>query len=171
VTDPVRRNNYFCGKVLTAEHFQVEQDYHRDMRHRQNQLQGSGVVTGLEVSVEKPWTVVVSPGWAIDRLGREIVLTESVRLDASTTGTPEFVVTAAWAEEPASPVPALDGSCDAQYDYIEERPRIEIIDASSVDPLAVILGQVRRKRNSIGHPDRARREQLRPRRDSPGPDL
>jgi hypothetical protein len=76
---PLQRVNYFSGRLLTAKDFQDEQDYdiERDRLHNRC-LHGAGVVCGLEVSVDAAQNRIhVSPGLALDCLGREIVLPEA----------------------------------------------------------------------------------------------
>ncbi len=72
----MKRVHYFNGQLLTAADFQTEQDYHLAKERRINlRTGGPGVVSGLGVSIESDGGhVVVRPGVAIDRLGREIVL-------------------------------------------------------------------------------------------------
>lgn len=74
---PPVRNNYFYGKLLDVFHLEMEQEYFNDKRWLLNRLiTGPGVVCGLKVELtgdEKG--VVVLPGLAIDRCGREIIVT------------------------------------------------------------------------------------------------
>ena len=80
----LKRPNYFAGRLLTAEDFQAEQDYHRSKAQRHNlHLHGSGVVMGLQVSVENSAAgsvVVVEPGIALDPTGHEVELDELRKL-------------------------------------------------------------------------------------------
>lgn len=76
-----QRNNYFYGKLLDVPHFQMEQDYFNRKRWLLNRLGlGEGVLCGLNVAA-KNGQVYISPGVAIDALGREIIVPESVSLD------------------------------------------------------------------------------------------
>jgi len=69
-----RRNNYFYGKRLDVEHFRMEQDYGKEKQWLLNRLTlGKGVLCGLRVDVEEG-RLCVSPGVAIDGLGREILV-------------------------------------------------------------------------------------------------
>jgi len=74
--EPILRNRYFHGKMLTAGDFQLEQDYFNQKRQMLNRLlHGSGVVAGLTVRVQADLqTVNILPGLALDSLGREIVV-------------------------------------------------------------------------------------------------
>lgn len=88
-TDPVKyfqgetkRLNYYNSQFLKEEDFRDEQLYHKEMRRFHNRsLHTWGVVAGLEVRpVAGARKVTVAPGTAIDRLGREIVLTRELVL-------------------------------------------------------------------------------------------
>src|SRR5262249_35107675 len=58
-----------------AEDFELEQRYHIEKRWLLNRmLQGAGVVSGLDVVAAERGTVTVTPGFAIDRRGREILV-------------------------------------------------------------------------------------------------
>jgi hypothetical protein len=81
----LRRPNYFAGKLLTAEDLRAEQEYNRERHWQHNRLlHGYGIVVGLEVGLEENedggTRVVVSPGFALDGWGREIVVTEPVSI-------------------------------------------------------------------------------------------
>lgn len=72
------RNNYFFGKLLDVYHFQLETDYFNNKRSLLNRLvSGYGVVCGLDVQPGPDGQhIVVSPGFAIDKWGREILVPE-----------------------------------------------------------------------------------------------
>jgi hypothetical protein len=78
--DEVKRLNYFNSQFLVAKDFNDEQAYHRNLRRLHNQLLHTwGIATGLEV---KPVSgnsrqISVTPGVAIDKEGREIVLPDN----------------------------------------------------------------------------------------------
>jgi hypothetical protein len=70
------RNNYFVGKLLDVYHFELETNYFNAKRWLLNRLVfGYGVVCGLDVKcgAEKD-TIIVTPGVAIDKWGREIIV-------------------------------------------------------------------------------------------------
>lgn len=76
---PAERVAYFTGALLSAEDFQAEQRYHRGRLGRVlAYLHGTGTIAGLDVRVEPQSgadaEVRVSPGIAVDRLGRLIEL-------------------------------------------------------------------------------------------------
>ncbi len=77
------RNGYFQGKMLTKRDFRAEQRYFLELARRHNtHLHGWGIVCGLEVlphPVCPRERIIVTPGVAIDALGREIVVPERRR--------------------------------------------------------------------------------------------
>ncbi len=76
-----RRNNYFYGKLMDELHFRMEQTYINRKRWLLNRLSlGTGVLCGLKVEA-KNGQVCVSPGVAIDALGREIIVPTQQYLD------------------------------------------------------------------------------------------
>jgi hypothetical protein len=90
-----RRNNYFPGKLLTSQDFQLEQDYFINKHRLINRLvHGSGVVCGLrvemsgyEASGEKalsPNQIRITAGIALDACGREIELPKAKDIDFAT---------------------------------------------------------------------------------------
>lgn len=79
MAEPPIRVGFVEGLMLTAADLTVEQEYHREMRYLHNRLHGYGTVSGLEV-VGTRGHVRVSPGMAIDVLGREIVVTAPLTL-------------------------------------------------------------------------------------------
>jgi hypothetical protein len=70
------RNRYYYGKLLDVFHFDLEQSYFNNKRWLLNRLvSGYGVVCGLNVTLGADGqSVVVTPGMAIDKCGREIVV-------------------------------------------------------------------------------------------------
>lgn len=153
MTDPVRRPHYFFGQLLTPEDFQLEQDYHRDMRRMVNRRLGHGVVEGLDVSMDAKGRVTVTPGIAIDRLGRELVVTQEWRGNGrqpSTRHVVEQVVSALWAEFPDSPVVPPQG-CPPEQAFTRwlELPQLAIDPAAEMNPDAVVLARIHYGK---GHP-------------------
>ena len=72
---PFERNKYFYGKLLSVDDFELEQRYGNDKRRMLNRfLQGSGVVAGLYAVRLDERTLSVEKGFALDALGREIVV-------------------------------------------------------------------------------------------------
>ncbi len=76
---PFERNRYFYGKLLSVDDFELEQRYVNDKRRMTNRfLQGSGVAAGLYVVRLDENTLSVENGFALDSLGREIVIDSPV---------------------------------------------------------------------------------------------
>lgn len=72
---PFERNNYFKGKLLSADSFEAEQKYHNDKRRLINRFAGGfGVVCGLDTIAVSDDKISVEAGVAIDGCGREIVV-------------------------------------------------------------------------------------------------
>jgi hypothetical protein len=73
----VERLQFFNGQRLFAEDLQAVEAFHREMRWLHNQsLHQPGIGRGLAVSGRRDEREVrVGPGYALDALGREIVLT------------------------------------------------------------------------------------------------
>jgi hypothetical protein len=75
------RPRYFTGRLLTADDFEAEQQYHIDKQRLHNRmLHGSGIVYGLAVSQQKNLLIVES-GLALDCLGREIIVPEHLEVN------------------------------------------------------------------------------------------
>lgn len=124
------RNRYFYGKLLDVRHFEMEQTYFNAKRWLLNRLViGYGVVCGLDVTPgEDGNSIKVTPGVAIDKWGREIVvpqLSAAVPLKADLEGStdpgaslcdedegPCVHVAICYHECESDPVPALGGDCD-----------------------------------------------------------
>ncbi len=81
---PPNRVYYSTGRMLGVEDFQADQDYHRGRLARALlQLFGTGTVSGLNVTIgndpgDGSLEVQVSPGMAIDRVGRIIEVPRQV---------------------------------------------------------------------------------------------
>jgi hypothetical protein len=124
------RNRYFYGKLLDVFHFELEQYYLNAKRWLINRLVGGyGVICGLDVQPGPDGnSIVVSPGVAIDKWGREIIVpvaSAPVPLPAPTaTPDPSAVgdecpedancvsVCICYLECDSDPVPGLGGDCD-----------------------------------------------------------
>lgn len=79
--DVTKRVRFYDGQFLQAQDFVDEQAYHLDRQRRHNRtLHVSGVVAGLEVSIESG-EVRVAAGTAVDADGRQIVLPETKSKD------------------------------------------------------------------------------------------
>jgi hypothetical protein len=117
----MERIRFFNGQILTAADFETDQEYHLQMRRLHNRmLHGFGVVDGLGVSVADGTdaAVVVSPGFALDRRGREIIVEGPVRISLGDCTGDVYVVTIQYSEAATTPVPTLNG--DVEFSRITE---------------------------------------------------
>jgi hypothetical protein len=108
----MERLRFFDGQLLTSKDFQAEQDYQIEKRWLHNRmLHGFGVVDGLAVSIDDgpDSAVFVSPGFALDRLGREILVEGPVRVDLGTCTSDFCFVTIEFTEVLTHPVLAKNG--------------------------------------------------------------
>jgi hypothetical protein len=117
---PLSRPNYISGQLLTAEDLKDEQTYHLEKQRRHNRsLHGHGVVWGLEVVVSSPnlesaQRVIVSPGFAIDRNGDEILVPAEQQANLLSAGEDERLwVLLNYVETPADSVPVPGGSAES----------------------------------------------------------
>lgn len=80
---PLERLNYYNGQRLQAADLKLEQDYHIRVRRWLNRsLYSAGIAEGLAVyAIKDQPRVRVTPGLAIDHLGREIILLEEAVID------------------------------------------------------------------------------------------
>lgn len=83
-SEPFTRENYYFGKLLTAQALRGEQQYLNEKRWLINRYGiGWGVLCGLTVipDCENPCGVIVQPGMALDKYGNEILVCEPQRVD------------------------------------------------------------------------------------------
>lgn len=124
------RNRYVHGKLLDVYHFELEQNYFNAKRWLINRMVGGyGVVCGLDVQPgDDGCSVVVSPGLAIDKWGREMLVpqgaTVPIPVSATTAPPPEPAEQMDCADDKyvhlclcyheclSNPVPVLGGCCD-----------------------------------------------------------
>ena len=105
----LKRLRFFTGQMLTAESFQLEQQYFIEKQKRHNRaLHGFGIVSGLKVSVESG-QVVVEPGLDLDCEGNELVITaaQSIVTPLKGENRTSAYVNLSYAEENTDPVPAV----------------------------------------------------------------
>jgi len=76
----VERQRFFNGQRLFAPDLQGLEEFNREMRWLHNRsLHQPGIGTGFAVNAEKgDRQVTISPGYGVDALGREIVLTHTL---------------------------------------------------------------------------------------------
>lgn len=139
------RVNFFDGQMLSAGDFIAEQSYGREKRRLHNRmLYGAGVVMGLSVSVDRDGEAVnVSPGFAIDASGNELVVETPAR--ANICGHDTCFVTARYTETLARPVPGPHGN--TEFSRIEEGCAIEAM-ADQPDPELVTLARLVRRQDT-----------------------
>lgn len=148
MTEPPRRVRYFPGRLLTDDDLAAEQAYHRQMRYLVNRLLGHGIVSGLDVDVVGG-EVRVSPGVAMDRLGREVVLVEPAFVAVGPVGSGGSRVcdlVLVWDEELEGFVPTPDGATEATW--FVERPRLHLVPPDVVSD-AVLLAHLKRTRRGL----------------------
>jgi hypothetical protein len=139
----LRRVNYFSGQVLGEADFRDEQDYFRARLARRNRfLLGSGVVSGLEVSVVpagaggQGQVVTVEPGLAIDARGEEIEVCEAASA-ALPAPSGLLFVELSYVETPAAPVPAIPPESGDQFSRVEESFTIRLSPVAGPDSVAI----------------------------------
>ena len=137
------RNRYFYGKQLDVRHFELEQNYFNSKRWLLNRMvSGFGVVCGLNVVGSEAGdheAVIVRPGLAIDKWGREIHVPADSRpisiappvAGATRPGEQNFVyLCLEYHECQADPAPVLASECNGgercMPDAIHERYRIVV---------------------------------------------
>jgi hypothetical protein len=151
MADPKKRLHYFNHQFLRADDFNLEQEYHLDMRRRHNRLLHTwGIAQGLEVP-DPPagaTAVKVTAGTALDSQGREIVLTEDESVEL--TGFPDgadVYLTISYHEEPTDPTNETGVEGDTRW---KEEPLLEASQDEPDDPgLKLILARVVRAGNIV----------------------
>lgn len=72
---PLERNQYYYGKLLSVDDFNLEQKYNCNKQRLNHMfLSGSGIVSGMYVVNVGEQTISVETGCAIDPFGREMVI-------------------------------------------------------------------------------------------------
>lgn len=132
------RTRYFPGRLLSAEDFQREQDYAIEKRRLLNRVVlGVGVVCGLDARIapgSDGARLSVSPGLAIDGLGREIIVPEPAEIDPRPCADrvpARLLLGIAYHEEAVEPVPSFDRPSvgDAEPGLIRETFRLWLVPA------------------------------------------
>ncbi len=118
------RNNYFYGKLLDEHHFRMEQSYYNTKRWMLNRLAvGEGVLCGLSLTAVNN-LLVLAPGVAVDKIGREILvpvatvfdprqLTDSCGKPVGPAAAGPVTIRLAYHPCPAEPMPVLVPDCDS----------------------------------------------------------
>jgi hypothetical protein len=120
-TRSIERQRFFDGQRLFASDLQGIEAFNREMRWLHNQsLHQPGIGNGLAVSGHKDdRDVVVGPGYGVDDLGRELVLTSSRTIPvppvAGDGGPRRFVLTVEYPDDTyLEEVERREGICDTR---------------------------------------------------------
>jgi hypothetical protein len=133
----VTRMSYFDRQFLRHSDLALDQGYHSG--HARSALRAlfrPGIAAGLELGLPAPDRLVVSPGWAVDPLGRQIVLEAERELPLATA---EGAVWIAYGEAPSDPV-ALLGAEELRFRHVEETPAITVAPIGAGPENALLLG-------------------------------
>jgi hypothetical protein len=126
------RPRYFSGRLLTADDFNLEQNYVIDRLGRRNRLlYGAGIVDGLDVTADDGSDgphVVIAPGLAFDRCGREIFVDRCRRLALPASGAALFVQVS-YREKTSDQVPGAT-TADSSDDATRATRIVETFDAT-----------------------------------------
>ncbi len=142
----VKRLNYFNTQFLQEADFQDEQAYHISLRRFHNRsIHGFGIIEGFEIT---PGTkdISVAPGVAIDKLGREIVLSpQSVvkSYDLSKFKANDLVFLTIAYDNDTDEKDRNPSGDTTKFIRITERPKLEPTTTKpSDDGTVILLGQV-----------------------------
>lgn len=140
---PFSRNRYYKGKMLTSSDFEAEQTYMNNKRRFVNQtINGSGIVCGLNVISLDDLSLMIESGVAIDDIGREIVVENSIVKKLSTIDGFESLQTnkvslcIRYHEEETQPVYAInrqDHEKEYEYNRIEEGYELFLEDVNAFE--------------------------------------
>ena len=128
----LERNTYFFGKLLTAEDFNLEQDYLLAREALINAtLLGPGIVSGLEVRDLEDrgdhLLFTLTPGLAIDPEGRLIFVPQEKRVRVKPeTRAPELILGIFYQECPREPTVSVCDPKECQPNRMREEFRIEV---------------------------------------------
>ena len=112
----LKRVNYYAGKMLTLEDFKADQQYFKDRMKLHNRfLHGYGIVSGLEISLSNKLAevLIVSPGYAIDPRGNDLILPKDVQATMPAKGNSIYLVLR-WAEREVDLIPLLSSSVEGE---------------------------------------------------------
>jgi hypothetical protein len=108
-----KRVNPFQGLVLDADTWKDEQDYHRNQQKLHTlAFHGTGVVEGLEVKANQPpdFSLIISPGMAIDTEGNAIVVPKSQHYSLGSKKKGQVYLIMQYREVPTAPAsPSEEG--------------------------------------------------------------
>lgn len=129
----IKRPNYFTSQFLVDRDFNDEQSYHLGSRRRHNRaLHTAGVVEGFDVSFFSATQVQIAPGTAIDKDGREIVLSDLLTYTLATAGSDlDLFITVAY-QEVFDPADHYTQAGLDKFTRTTERPQVQ--DGTGVPP-------------------------------------
>jgi hypothetical protein len=108
-----KRVNPFQGLVLDADTWKDEQDYHRNQQKLHTlAFHGTGIVEGLEVKASQPpdFSLIISPGIAIDTEGNAIVVPKSQHYSLGSKNKGQVYIIMQYREVPTAPAsPSEEG--------------------------------------------------------------
>lgn len=145
---PFERNNYYTGKLLTAQDFEIEQRYNNDKRRLLNRLTGAnGILAGLGVILADDTSIILQAGCALDASGREIVVPETRVIKLTTIdGYAELETSCAYVgiayeEQPAERMYSGMGDAKEQtvYNKVQERYHLRLMDEAQAAPVPAAL--------------------------------
>ena len=148
------RNKYFYGKLLDADHLDLEQHYFLEMDRLVNRLTlGTGVLCGLR-AVEDQGKVTVSPGVAIDGHGRVLLVTEQLMVDPwsleGEDGTAigesdDLILLLCYHECDAEPAPVLIADCEIREQcvpgVVRERYALRVVTTDAWEENGHVTGE------------------------------
>jgi len=141
----IKRLNYFNFQFLVDRDFEDEQAYHLQMRRRHNrQMHTPGVADGFTVTKAAGNQVRISPGTAVDRNGREIVLADERVYTLVTGGNNVDVFLTISYQDISDPADRYTQGGIDDFTRVTERPKIE--DTSSAPPAdspSLLLARIR----------------------------
>ena len=144
---PFERNRYYYGKLLTTNDLEAEQKYMNNKRKFINKVMfGVGKVCGLNVYKINEDTLMLESGFAIDGLGREIVVGQSeVKKLSAIDGfydvkSEKMILTIEYNEFFTQPVYSLTDNQDGkeyEYNRIHEEFKLKLkdVETTNVDNL------------------------------------
>lgn len=132
MADIDKRLKYYNGQFLQQQDFTAEQEYHLDRLRRHNrQLHLPGIAEGLTVTATVGATSAsVSPGTALDREGRQIVLTEPFNVAFASLANQWVLVVISYDEEESDQSTVGDEGMTRWT----ERPDVDVIPESGAPP-------------------------------------
>ena len=153
----IKRLNYFNFQFLVDRDFEDEQAYHLQMRRRHTrQLHTPGVADGFTVTKAAGNQVRISPGTAIDRDGREVVLADERVYTLVTGGNNVDVFLTVSYQDVSDPADRYTQGGIDDFTRVTERPKIE--DTSSAPPAdspSLLLARIRLNATGVIESDAA----------------